>query len=220
MRVRSILFAAAGVLALLGQAKADNITFIISEDGGPPTTIVTGVNTSTIGPFTFGDFNISAITGSTEGFLPPPDILQANQIDVSTNTTGNHTLTIAILGTNLNSPLGLTNLDSQFDATGITPGWSVAELTQINGTNLAVAANFLTVGGQQFVDTATLSPNFTAAGIIAISTNGIAGSSNTGLTIEAAPVPGPLAGAGIPGLLAGFGLFGGYQWKRRKSVAA
>src|SRR4249920_616497 len=101
---------------------AATITLQASEDGGPTTSLPFPISLGTIGPVVFGDFLIGNLSGLTNILLGgPPDLLQANQIDVAGNTGGvSHTLHLTVLALGLTAPTGPTVLNSQFDATGIT----------------------------------------------------------------------------------------------------
>jgi hypothetical protein len=50
-----------------------------------------------------------------------------------------------------------------------------------------------------------------------ITTNGLAGESNTGAALAAAAVPGPIVGAGLPGLVAALGWLGFGRFRRKRS---
>jgi hypothetical protein len=206
------------VIAMSAAATAGTITFQVSEDAGPTTTVATGQDASSLGPFVFGDFNVADLAGATDPFLSLPFLLQGNQIDVSTTAGVSHTLHLTVLGVGLTAPTGLVTLASGFDITGVTAGWTVAMSTDINGT--VTGSTTFTGPVSNGHDTDFLGFNlpgtFTASLHFDISTNGLAGESNTGAALAAAPVPGPIVGAGIPGLLAGLSFLGLGRLRRRK----
>jgi hypothetical protein len=197
--MKTLLLAAAALLCA-SAAQAGTIAFVVSEDGGAATVIDTGQSVGALGPVVFGDFTIANLTGTTNPLLPAPDLLQANQISIGAQSSASHTLHLTVLANGLSFPTGPVTLNSQFDATGITPGWLVNMSTDINGTTIA-SAPFSTVGGVSFVNAFTLPGTFFASAHFDITSNGI-GSSNTGITLAASPVPGPIVGAGLPGLIA------------------
>jgi hypothetical protein len=225
MYMRKLVLATASLLAMTMASNAGTIMFQVSEDGGPVTTINSGQDAATLGPVTFGDFNIANLSGATNPFLALPFLLQGQQISVSSAAPGEHTLHLTVLGTGLTAPTGPFTVASGFDVTGISAGWSVAESTDINGT--IVGSHTFNGPLSSGADTDFTNFNFTTPFFASIHFDvnnfiagpgavGVAGESNTGAAIAA--VPGPIVGAGLPGLLAAFG-FGGWQWKRRRRVA-
>jgi hypothetical protein len=217
--MRKLLLATAAVIAMTAAAGAGTITFQAQEDSGPTTTVNTGQDAATLGPVVVGDFSIADLSGATDPFLSLPFLLQGNQIDVSNTSGVSHTLHLTVLGVGLTAPTGLVTLASGFDVTGITAGWTVAMSTDIDG---------VTVGSTSFTgplsnghDTDFLGFNlpgtFTASLHFDITTNGIAGESNTGAALAAAPVPGPIVGAGLPAIMAGLTFLGLGRLRRKRS---
>jgi hypothetical protein len=220
--MRKLLLATAALFAMTMASSAATITFTASEDGGATTTVPTPNSSSALGPVAFGDFTI-LMTGSTNGTggVPPPFLVQGNTIDVQQTSTGSHTLDLSVLGIGLTSPTGLTALLSGFDATGLSAGWTTTISTDINGTIIDSASFTGPISGG--TDTAfgafNLPAMFNASVDFHIVTNGV-GAANLGGSLSAAPVPGPVVGAGLPGLLGLLG-FGGFKfWRRKKSQAA
>jgi hypothetical protein len=217
--MKRLLLATVALAAMMATASAGTIVFTASEDAGPTTTVNTGQDTGAIGPIMFGDFVITNLTGTTNPLLPPPDLLQASQIDIGNSSGGvSHTLHLSVFGTNLTSPTGPVLLESQFDATGITPGWSVLASTDINAVTID-SHTFTTVSGVTLTSPFTLPGSFNVSAHWDITTNGIVGSSNLGTELSAVSVPGPIVGAGLPGVLAAFGMGGWGFWRRRKQVS-
>jgi hypothetical protein len=199
-------------------AMAGTITFQLQEDAGPTTTINTGQDAATLGPLTFGDFNIASLSGATNPFLSLPFLLQGNDIEVSGGGTGDHVLHLTVLGVGLTAPTGLTTLVSGFDVTGITAGWTAALSTDINGTTVGSHTFLgpLSNGTDQDTFGFTLPGTFTASIHFDIDNGGVIGEANTGAALAA--VPGPIVGAGIPGLLAGLSFLGlGRRFRRKRS---
>jgi hypothetical protein len=217
--MKKLLLATAALVAMTVASTAGTITFMVQEDNGPTTTLNTGQDSATIGPFAVGDFNLGSLSGSTDPFLTLPFLLQANQIDVGSTTTVAHTLHLTVLGVGLTAPTGLSTLASGFDVTGISTGWTAAISTDINGTTVGSHTFFgpLSNGTDQDFLNFTLPSVFTASIHFDISNGGVAGEANTGAALGAVAVPGPIVGAGIPGILAAFGM-GGWAWRRRKQI--
>jgi len=218
--MRKLLLASAALAAMTVAANAATITFIASEDAGPATTINTGQSAASVGPVTPAltpDFTF-IVTGSTQGFLPAPNLLNANTITVSSTTPGSHTLHLEVDAIGIVGISGLQQFLSHFDVTGQTPAWSTSAFTDINGTILNSAGPFTggtSAGVDLFALANTTSP-FNLSAHWDITTNGAAGNTNLGINISAQAVPGPLAGAGLPGLLtAGFTMLG-LGWRRRR----
>jgi hypothetical protein len=201
---------------------AATISFTASEDGGASNTINTGQSSASVGPINPAvtpDFTF-LVSGSTQGFLPPPDLLNAQNVTISSTTTTSHTLHLEVDATGIVGITGLQDFLSHFDVTGQTPDWSTSAFTDLNGVTLSTAGPFTggTSGGVDLSALRTVSSPFNLSAHWDITTNGVSGNTNLGIVISATPVPGPLVGAGLPGLLAAFG-FGGWQWKRRRKVA-
>jgi len=214
------LLALAALLASTSLANAAFISFTASEDAGAPTTINTGQSAASAGPITPAttpDFSF-IVTGSTQGFLPGPDLLHAQTITVSSTAGLSHTLHLEVDATGIVGITGLQQFLSHFDVTGQTPAWSTSAFTDINGVTLRAAGPFTggTSIGADFFDLASVSSPFNLSAHWDITTNGVAGSTNLGIAISATPVPGPLAGAGIPGLVAALGMFGLNRFRRRR----
>jgi hypothetical protein len=223
--MRKLVLATASLLAMTVGSNAGLITFQVSEDAGPVTTINTGQDAATLGPITFGDFGIASLSGATDPFLTLPFLLQGQQISVSSAAPGEHTLHLTVLGTGLTAPTGLQTIASGFDVTGISAGWSVAESTDINGTIIGSHTFIgpLSSGADTDFLNFTLPSTFFASihfdinnFIAGPGSVGVAGESNTGAAIAA--VPGPIVGAGLPGIVTG--LVGLWGWKRRKRRVA
>jgi hypothetical protein len=221
--MKKLLLVTTMLVLATASATAATISFTASEDAGAPTTINTGQSAASVGPispaatpnFTF------IVTGSTQGFLPPPDLLNAQNITVSSTTPTSHTLHLEVDATGIAGISGLQDFLSHFDVTGQTPAWSTSGFTDINGIILRSAGPFTggTSVGADFHDIANVNDPFNVSAHWDITTNGVAGGTNLGIVLSATPVPGPLVGAGLPGLLAAFG-FGGWQWTRRRKKVA
>lgn len=215
--MRKTLFALAALLLSSAAALAGTITFQVSEDAGPTTTVNTGQDAASLGPFTFGDFNVASLSGATDPFLALPFLLQGNQIDVSAAGTGVHTLHLTVLGVGLTAPTGLTTLVSGFDVTGISAGWTASISTDINGITVGTTtfAGPLSNGTDQDFLNFNLPATFSASIHFDINNGGIGGEANTGAALAA--VPGPIVGAGLPGLVAALGWLGLGRFRRKRS---
>ena len=123
-----------------------------------------------------------------------------------------------MLAIGLTSPTGLTALLSGFDATGLTSGWVTTISTDINGTIIDSSMFTGPVSGGNDIELGAfnLPSLFNASVDFHIVTNGT-GEANLGGALSAAPVPGPIVGAGIPGLVAGcLALLGLAEHRRRR----
>jgi hypothetical protein len=205
------------VIAMTAAATAGTITFQLQEDSGPTTTINTGQDAATLGPLTFGDFNIASLSGATNPFLTLPFLEQANDIEVSGGGTGDHVLHLTVLGVGLTAPTGLQTLISGFDVTGISANWTAHLSTDING--LVVGSHTflgpLSNGTDQDTFGFTLPGTFNASIHFDIDNGGTVGEANTGAALAA--VPGPIVGAGLPGLMAALTFFGLGRFRRKRS---
>jgi hypothetical protein len=220
--MQKLLLSGVALLAMTVASNAALITFVASEDGGAATTINTGQSAASIGPVNPAatpDFTF-IVTGSTQGFLPPPDLLNAQTITVSSTSPTSHTLHLEVDATGIVGISGLQTFLSHFDVTGQTPQWSTAAFTDINGVVLRAAGPFTggtSIGADFFDDRFVTSP-FNLSAHWDITTNGVAGNTNLGIVISTAQaVPGPIAGAGLPGLLGLLG-FGGFRYWRRRTA--
>jgi hypothetical protein len=221
--MHKLVFATASLLAMTVTSYAATISFTASEDGGAANTINTGQSSASVGPINPAvtpDFTF-LVSGSTQGFLPPPDLLNAQNVTISSTTTASHTLHLEVDATGIVGITGLQDFLSHFDVTGQTAQWSTSAFTDINGVTLNSAGPF-TGGSSAGVDlfhvTNTTSP-FNLSAHWDITTNGVAGNTNLGIVVSASPVPGPVVGAGLPGLVSLFGA-GGLWWRRRKRQVA
>jgi hypothetical protein len=216
--MRKTLLALTALLLSSAAAMAGTITFQLQEDSGSTTTINTGQDAATLGPLTFGDFNIASLAGATNPFLSLPFLLQGNDIEVSSGATGDHVLHLTVLGVGLTAPTGLQTLVSGFDVTGITAGWTAHLSTDINGTTVGSHTFLgpLSNGTDQDTFGFNLPGTFTASIHFDIDNGGVSGEANTGSALAA--VPGPIVGAGLPGLLAGLSFLGlGRRFRRKRS---
>jgi len=207
--VQRLLGAAALTCLMLGSASADSIVFTATADGTLVNTTTSANGTLTLNDVSFGPlFNLNSLDINSESFLAPGEFLSTNTLDVNQTGTGNHTLTLDITANGLTGPGALTALLSEFSVTGLTPGWTVQELTTINGNPLSQTPIF--TGNSADLDlnsAAFLGTTFSADAHYILTSVG-AGSFNGGIDIVAA-VPGPKLGSGLPGLalLALGGLF-------------
>jgi hypothetical protein len=224
--MRKALLATAALLATTAIASAATISFTASEDGGGSTTINTGQSSASVGPINPAltpDFSF-LVSGSTQGFLPPPDLLNAQNVTVSSTVGTSHTLHLEVDATGIVGITGLQDFLSHFDVTGQTPQWSTSGFTDINGVTLHAAGPFTggTSIGADFFDVRNVSSPFNLSAHWDITTNGVAGNTNLGIVVSATPVavPGPVVGAGLPGLLGMLGLGGFKFWRRRKQLAS
>jgi hypothetical protein len=221
--MKRLLLATVALVAMMATASAATISFTASEDGGAATTINTGQSSASVGPINpalIPDFSF-LVSGSTQGFLPPPDLLNAQNVTVSSTTTVSHTLHLEVDAIGIVGISGLQQFLSHFDVTGQTLEWSSSAFTDINGVTLRSAGPFTggTSIGADFIDFASVSSPFNLSAHWDITTNGFAGDTNLGIVISTVAVPGPLVGAGIPGALAAFGMGGFSFWRRRKQVS-
>jgi hypothetical protein len=220
--MRKLALALLATAAMIATASAATISFTASEDGGASNTINTGQSSAGIGPITPAvapDFTF-IVSGSTQGFLPPPQLLNAQNVTISSTTTASHTLHLEVDATGIVGITGLQDFLSHFDVTGQTPFWSTSAFSDINGITLSSAGPF-TGGTSAGVDLTALfnaSSPFNLSAHWDITTNGVAGGTNLGIVVSSVAVPGPVVGAGLPGLLSMM-LGGGWWWRRKRQVA-
>jgi hypothetical protein len=222
--MKKLLLTTVALLAMSAAATAATISFTASEDAGPSATINTGQTSASVGPISPAvtpDFTFLA-SGSTQGFTPPPTLLNAQNVTVSTTDAGvSHTLHLEVDATGIVGISGLVDFLSHFDVTGQTGTWTTSAFTDINGVVLRSAGPFTGVStGADFFDFASVTDPFNVSAHWDITTNGTAGSTNLGIVLStgvAQPVPGPIVGAGLPGLVSLLGY--GWYWRRKRRVA-
>lgn len=198
---------------------ADSLTLTATVDGIVVGTASSANGTLDISDQAFGIFNLNSLSINSETFLAPPGVLNTNTLNVDQSISGNHILQLDIVASGLAGTPGIQQFLSEFSVTGLTTGWSAQETTTING-NLLSATPVFTVNSAA-VDingSALIGRTFTADAHYIIHSVGI-GQFNGGIDINttAAPVPGPIAGAGIPGLVSAcFGLWAFAKRRRNR----
>ena len=200
-----VLSAFAGVTAmgcLGGASLADSIVATARVDGVLVATENSADGNLNVSSQSFGPlFNLNSLSINTESFLAPPGLMSTNTLDVGQNLSGIHQLVIDIVGLGLVGPGAIESLLSSFSVSGMTAGWSAREQTFINNGLLADTGTFSNPSDSAFsVNPALVTNPFNAEVKYTINSVGI-GQFNGGIDISAAPVPGPVAGAGLPGLL-------------------
>jgi hypothetical protein len=214
----------ATLLASTVAANAGTISFQFSEDAGPPTVINSGLATSTQTNVTVGDFTIDQVTGTTQPAVLPPVVLNSNELSVTATSGVSHTLHIFVTAQGLDTT-GVQLVESDFDAVGLTTGWTAHLASFFSPTNALFGGTALATADFTGTDHSTskgffdLGPgplvSYTAE--YDITTNGVAGDSNLGVNITA--VPGPTLGAGIPGVVAAAGLLLVAARRRKEKLA-
>jgi hypothetical protein len=239
--MKKLLLAATALLLATASVNASVVTVEIGLqlDSGPITTFGPGTTTLTVSNQTVGDYSIQNVTGSGLGLLVPPQVLNTNTMEVDNLIATTSVLHIYVTIGNINSLSGLQEFTSGFDAVGMANGWSVTDSTFANNTNFPVfcgnalcatnellsTATFNTppASGQNFTHifdvSPTLAPFSSYTAEYDISANGNLGQSNLGISLSAAPVPGPIVGAGLPGLMAACGGLLALARRRRQLVA-
>jgi hypothetical protein len=225
--VRKLLLActAIALLPLVGQAQATPLTITVSADGGPAQTFV-GTDTLTIVGQTFGVWNLNNISVfSAPNALTLPSVLDANTLDANTTTTDGitHTLAIDVVGSFTGATPGAKQVTSSFDTTGLTTGWNIKEITDVNGVNLSPGFSFTATAlnhasALDQTDTVTIGSSFTASEHFLLTSNGTLGQANNGIqmSVPVTGAPGPVLGSALPGAVMA-SLFGGmFVWRRRK----
>jgi hypothetical protein len=236
--MRKLLLATVALCAMSAAAMADaTMNVFLSQDAGAFTSTTLGApgqSTFTAPlPQQFGDFLISNITGSSVPSTNSPVLLSSSTLDIQNTATGPHTLDIFITANGLTgpqAPTGLVSAFSSFTNEVLSNGWTVDLQTLFSitdqmfaGTQIA-SASFTggpapTVFSTSSLDTVDFGAGpYSLTAHYTIESTGL-GQANSSVGLQAVAVPGPIVGAGLPGLLGVLGI-GGWQWKRRRKLAA
>ena len=213
---------AAFALLLVGSpADADTVSIGLQFNGGAITTVASGSPTASYSG-SFGDFSTVQVSASGHTAFDGNTILNTNEIDGSSPTSGTLNVFITSLGNTWT--LGTQSVINSFTTNLITAGWTVTEQTFYSASNALYGGTLL--GSQGFIvpgnetDVQTLAAllgngpwSFTEEYMITAS-----GAGNVNNTIDARVSPVPIPGAlslFATGLL-GLGLLGR---KKRKALA-
>jgi hypothetical protein len=184
------------------------------------------------GPLTLSNF--MGVAGwsitATATSAPPGNLLESDTIDLVLTAPPTSPIFIWVTAFGVTSPTGLQMLQSTFTSNQLNnPGWSVTERTWVDNTNTPFgtgtplsSATFSNPTSQsaQATAPATLTNPYsvTEEYIVTPAANATVGQSAT-YTIDVAPIPGPIVGAGLPGLIfAGGGLLA--FWRRKRNAQA
>ena len=217
--MRRFVLALLASAALATGAQAASIELQIQQDAGPTTTFAfPGSVGSLPAPVSTANYTVDTFTGATQGALTPPFVLQGNTITISSSGSTDP-LHLTVLGLGITGQAGLSALASGFDVTGISANWRITESTDINGTTISTHTfnGPLSNGSDSEFAGFNLPAIYNASLHFDIFSNGVAGDVNAGIALAAAPVPGPIVGAGLPGLLSML-LGGGWLWRRKRQA--
>src|SRR5262249_23424909 len=115
--MKKLLLATAALAAMTMAAKADGIiNFQWQVGAGPLNQQLNQGNSATITPLpaTTTPFIIQQITGSTQGFLTPPAVLDSNTLEVDNTTATTDHLIIWVTATNVTAS-SIQDITSSFD---------------------------------------------------------------------------------------------------------
>jgi hypothetical protein len=217
--MKKLLLLSAALLLAASPALADSISVLVQENGSTVGSASSADGTLNIEGQSYGTFNLNTLTINDASFLAPPGILSTNTLNVAQAVqTMTNVLDITITAMGLTGTGALTSLLSEFSVTGLTSGWTVQELTSINGSPLSstpvITAN--SASADLIANALLTNPYDATVEYIITANSGSVGEFNGGIDISVAPTP-------IPGAVWMFGSvlgLGGMLMRRKKQVSS